>query len=136
MTDYDPVARTRTLARIVGPYLIVLAVTLFVRQDTLAILLPAFMGHAALVLVTGAFTLMAGLAIIAAHHHWTGASAITISLIGIVAAIKGATLMIVPTLGAEITAGVMRAPPLLLVVAVVVLLLGLWLSVVGWRARA
>jgi hypothetical protein len=44
--------------------------------------------------------------------------------------------MIVPTLGAEITAGVVRAPPLLLVVAVVVLLVGLWLSVVGWRARA
>jgi hypothetical protein len=113
-----------------------MAVTLFARQGALPTLLPAFMQDAPLVLASGAFTLMAGLAIVGEHHHWTGASAIVISLIGVVAALKGASLMIAPSLGAEMTAAVVRTPLLLLIVAGVALLVGLWLSVVGWLSKA
>ena len=60
MTAYDPAVRTRTVARIVGPYLVLMAVALFARQGELELLLPAFMQDAPLVLATGAFTLMAG----------------------------------------------------------------------------
>ena len=56
ISPYDPAIRTRTLARIVGPYLVIIAVALFARQGTLALLLPAFMQDAPLVLATGAFT--------------------------------------------------------------------------------
>lgn len=136
MPDYDPVLRTRTLARAVGPYLVVTAMMLFARRSALPMLLPAFMQDAPLVLAAGAFTLMAGLVIITTHHHWTGASAIVISLIGVLSALKGASLMIAPTLGAEMTAAVTRAPAVLMIVAAVVLLIGLWLSFVGWRSKA
>jgi len=43
MPDYDPVVSTRTLARIVGPYLVVMAATLLVRQETLPTLFLTFM---------------------------------------------------------------------------------------------
>jgi hypothetical protein len=136
MPDFDPVVRTRTLARIVGPYLVATAIMLFARQNTLPALLPAFMQDAPLVLATGAFTLMAGLTVFAIHHHWSRASAVTISLIGVAVALKGAWLMIAPDLGAGMTATVVRTPPVLLVVAVVEIVVGLWLSYVGWRSRA
>lgn len=136
MSEYDRVVRTRTLARVVGPYLIVVAVALFARRASLPMLLPAFMQDAPLLFAAGAFTLMAGLAIIAAHHHWTGASAIVISLIGVLAALKGAALMIDPTFGADLTAAVTRAPAVISVVAAIPLLIGLWLSFVGWWRRA
>jgi hypothetical protein len=132
MADYDPVARTRTLARIVGPYLIVLGVMLFELRGVLPTLLPAFMQDGPLVLASGAFTLIAGLAVICAHHHWTGPSAIVISLIGVAASIKGAALMIAPGFGSDLTAVVVRPPSVLIVSAVVALLVGLWLSFVGW----
>ncbi|HEY1926730.1 MAG TPA: hypothetical protein VGG92_04630 [Caulobacteraceae bacterium] len=132
MADYDPVARTRTLARIVGPYLVVMGVMLFELRGALPTLLPAFMQDGPLVLASGAFTLMAGLAIICAHHHWTGASAVVISLIGVGASLKGATLMIAPGLGSDLTAAVVRTPSILIVAATVALLVGLWLSFVGW----
>lgn len=135
MPAYDPAIRTRILARIVGPYLVIMAVTLFARLDTLVLLLPAFMQDGPLVLATGAFTLMAGLAIIAAHHHWTSAAAIVISLIGIVVALKGTILMIAPGFGAELTAVAVRTSPVLLIAAVVELLAGLWLTSVGWLSR-
>jgi hypothetical protein len=75
---YDTTVRTRTLARIVGPYLMV-AAAMLARQDTLPALISDFMKDAPLVLATGAFTLMAGLTLIAAHHHWTGPSVIVVS---------------------------------------------------------
>jgi hypothetical protein len=134
MPNPDAAARTRALARVVGPYLVVTAAALFARQDTIALVFPAFMQDGPLVLATGAFTLMAGLTIIALHHHWTGASAIAVSLVGVAAALKGAMLMVAPTLGAAATAAVVRAPAAMLVVAALMLILGAWLSFVGWRA--
>src|SRR4026209_1021733 len=106
MPAYDPDVRTATLARVTGPYLVIVAVALFARQDSLPQLLLAFMQDAPLVFATGAFTLMEGLAVIALHHHWSDAAAIVISVIGIVAALKGASLMIAPSLGSEMTEAV------------------------------
>jgi hypothetical protein len=135
MSAYDPAVRTRSMARIVGPYLVLTAAALLARQDTLPSLLSAFMQDTPLVLATGAFTLMAGLTMIAAHHHWSGAAAIVISLIGIAATLKGASLMIVPDLGTEMTAAVVHTPAVLLIAAGVELLVGVWLSLVGWFSR-
>jgi hypothetical protein len=136
MPAYDPAMRTRTLTRIVGPYFIVAGVMFLVRQATLPTLLPAFMQDAPLVLATGAFTLMAGLALVASHHHWTGPSATVISLVGVAATLKGAGLMIAPDLGADMTAAVVRTPTVLLVAAGMELLVGLWLSYGGWLSEA
>jgi hypothetical protein len=135
MTAEEKAHRTKILAGIIGPYLIVVAVTLLVRQDVWSSLLPAFMHDAPLVLATGSFTLIAGLTIVRVHHHWTSASAIAVSLIGIVAVLKGACLMVVPLFGAQITAWVIHAPLLLALVAIVMLVVGLWLSVSGWRPQ-
>ncbi len=135
MSVYDRVERTRSLARIFGPYLLIMAATLFVRQESLPDLFSAFMQDAPLVLAGGAFTLMAGLGVIAAHHHWNSAAAAAISLVGVAAAFKGAWLMIAPDLGAEMTAVFAEAPYALMITACVEGLIGLWLTIVGWRAR-
>jgi hypothetical protein len=106
---------------------------LLARQDRVGALLSAYMQDEPLVLATGAFALMAGLAMVAAHHHWTGPSAIVISLIGVIATLKGAWLMIAPSLGWEATERIVRTPNLLLIVAGVEFLVGCWLSFAGWR---
>src|SRR6185312_5545263 len=103
------------------------------RQQSFPQLLTAYMQDEVLVLATGAFTLMAGLAIVAAHHHWTSPSAIVISLIGVIATLKGAWLMIAPSFGSEMTELVVRSPSLLLMIAGIEVLIGCWLSFVGWR---
>jgi hypothetical protein len=135
ITDFDPVVRTRTVSRVVGPYLIAVAVMLFVRQRELPVLLTNYMQNEPLVLATGAFTVMAGLALMAAHHHWTGPGAVVISFVGVVATLKGAWLMIAPKLGSEITVSVVQAPSRLLVIAGVVFLIGFWLSYLGWLSK-
>ena len=128
----DPHVRTRTIARVGGPYFLVMALTLFARADSLALLFPAFMRDDPLVLVTGAFTVVAGLAIVAAHHHFNSPAAVAISLLGIAAALKGAILMVAPDMGSILTDAFVRAPIQAVIVAIVMLFLGVWLTFVGW----
>ena len=135
MPDFDPTVRTRTVSRVIGPYLIAVAAMLLTRQHQLPVLLTTYMQDDVLVLATGAFALMAGLVLVAAHHHWNGPSAIVISLIGIVATIKGAWLLIAPSLGSQMTAFAIHAPSFLLIVAGIEFVVGCWLSSVGWLSK-
>ena len=89
MIEPDLQQRTRTLARVFGPYFVVIGLMLATRQATLASLLPEFMQNGPLVLIAGAFTLLAGLALFGAHHHWSSPAAIAISLIGIGLVVSG-----------------------------------------------
>ena len=100
-------------------------------------LLPAFMQDAPLVLATGAFTLTAGLVIVALHHHWTSAIAIVVSLIGIAAAFKGALLHDRSRCWCRGDCwSVVWTPVFLSIMASAALLVGLWLSFAGWLSKA
>jgi hypothetical protein len=132
MAEYDPSLRTRMLARVAGPYLAIMGLTIALNAHLFALILPNFMQDRPLVLTSGAFVLILGLVVIALHHHWSSPPAIAISLIGWAAAVKGALLMLAPELGAALTVIVVRMPPVLLIIALVMIAFGAWLSLVGW----
>jgi hypothetical protein len=136
MAEYDPNLRTRTLARVVGPYMLILGATLLFQKALFVDLLPAFMDDRPLVLATGAFTLIVGLCMIAAHHHWSSAAAVVISLVGVAASLKGAWLMLAPQWGAEATEALVAAPYALEAAAAFEFVLGAWLTFVGWFAKS
>lgn len=135
MDDVDKTRRTTIMARVVGAYFVIMATALLVRHDALPSILSAFMGAPPLVFATAVFTVMAGLAIVAAHHHWNSLSAGLISFVGIAATVKGAWLMIAPDFGAAFTTSVLVTTPVLVGAAMLSLLIGLWLSVAGWSSR-
>jgi hypothetical protein len=132
MARYDADQRTRTLARLVGPYLLAMAAALYVRRETLPEFLSAFMQDDALVFIAGAFTLLAGLGLLVAHHHWSSISASLISFIGLAGALKGASLMIAPGFGSEVTDLVVRMPFVMQGAIGFELVVGLWLIFVGY----
>lgn len=133
MANHDPRERTRTVARILGPYLIVAAAALYMRQASLPDFFEAFMADEPLVFVTGAFTVLAGLGLLSAHHCWNSVSAVIISVIGILATAKGAALMIAPEFGAQATHIITQQPQALLIGIGIDAVLGLWLTFAGWR---
>jgi hypothetical protein len=135
MSEYDPAIRTRTLARIIGPYLLIVGVALLTRPQMLAAMLPDFMHQSGLVFFAGAFTVLAGLILLTAHHHWTSPAAIVITLMGAAALLKGAWLMLAPEWGAEVTNAFVSSPTAMLAAAAFELLVGAWLTFVGWVAR-
>lgn len=135
MNSVEKAQRTQTLARIVGPYFLIMATALLVRHATLPAILSGFMQDQALLLATAIFTLMVGLVMVAAHHHWNGVTAGLVSFVGLSATLKGAWLMIAPQLGADLTTRVLVTTPLLVGGAVVVLATGLWLTAKGWLSK-
>ena len=131
MSEHDAHARTATLAKIVGPYFIIGAALLTIRADTLPLLLPALFSDGPLVMISGAFTLILGLTMWALHHYWNSAAAIALSLVALICALEGACLMLAPELMARLSRAFV-AGPLIYLLAVISLLLGVWLTLVGW----
>ncbi len=126
---------TRFCARVVGPFLILLAITIFTRYETLPMLLPSLMQNAPLVLVTGFWTAMIGLVFFAAHHHFSSPAAIVLTILALMLIVRGALLMIFPEAIITIAAQVTRVPPIMLATTALALLAGLWLTYVGWLAK-
>lgn len=136
LTHTDSGARTRLMCRILGPFLLVVALTIFTRYETMPVLLPAFMRDAPLLFVTGVFTLLTGLAILAFHPHWNTWPAIAVSVIGIVIVLRGAALMIAPEVVIGMAEHVVRWPISMLVLTTIALACGGWLTFVGWFAKS
>lgn len=132
MSDSD---RTRYMARAVGPFLIVMALAIFARYETLPLLIPAFFQDGTLVFVTGAFTLMVGLAMLAAHHHWTGWDGSIITLLSIIVCVRGAVLLVAPQIAASLVSGFVLVPPVALIASAAILFLGAWFTYLGWLTK-
>jgi hypothetical protein len=135
VTEYDPEQRTRTAARVVGPYFVATAGAIFTRLDVLHLLLPAFVSNAPLVLGVGCFTAMAGLTLLALHHHFSSIPAIAITLLAIIMTLRGAAMMIVPDLATSYVGLILGAPLFPLLGAILLLIIGVWLTFVGWFAK-
>lgn len=135
LADQDRIARTRLLARIVGPFLLIAGAAVALRASTIPELFPIFFADPPLVLITGVFTLMVGLVMVAAHHHWNTLAAAAISVLAIMAVIRGATLMLAPDLAASLAEGLAHAPAVPLALAALTALIGAWLTFVGWLQK-
>src|SRR4051812_48001654 len=85
---------TRLFARVLGPYLVIAALTMALRADDMRYLLAEADG--VWPWLTGAFVLPMGLVVVVLHPDWRGAAATTVSLLGWLTAVKGAVLMAFP----------------------------------------
>jgi hypothetical protein len=127
--------RTRLFARVLGPYFVI-AMAIYVAQaPDLPTLLEALDANPMLPWVTGAFTLITGLVIVALHQVWTGAAAIIISVTGWLTTLKGIVIMAYPSFYSSLADSMNDAGAFIVTQGVVVGLLGLYLTYVGWVRR-
>ena len=126
---------TRGFARALGLFLILFGLTIAVRASVMWALLPAFFQDGALVFVTGAFGLAIGCAMVAAHHHFNSLAAIIIILFGWVTVIRSAILLVAPQFVSQVASMAMQIPGLPLIPVAVAVLIGVYLSFVGWFSK-
>lgn len=134
MTESEAAA-TRFCARVVGPLMLIIGAVVTARFDDIALILPGLLQDAPLLFVTGIFTLIIGLVLVAAHHHWSSATAILISLFGLLTILRGVILLTMPTLISAFATSVLRVAPAALLAGALAMAIGLWLSYAGWLAR-
>jgi hypothetical protein len=85
--------RTSMFARVVGPYLVIIAATAALRPIDMKALLSRFEANSLWAWVVGAFILLLGLVTIALHPYWQGAAASIVSVVGWLVALKGLMLV-------------------------------------------
>lgn len=129
-------ANTRIAARIVGPLLLIIGAVIIARFADMGLLIPAIVQDGPLVFVTGVFTLICGLTLFAFHHQWKGAAAFVISLLAVLTIVRGIILMFAPRLVANLATSFFYLMPGALIAGIIPLLLGAWLTFVGWFAKA
>jgi hypothetical protein len=128
-------ARTRMFARVLGPYLVIVAITAVARASQMRPLASEFGANPVWAFVTGAFILLSGLIVIALHQYWRGSAAIIVSVLGWMTVAKGVSLLAVPQTYISAVNSAVEPTIWLRAGFVVVALVGLYLTYVGW-ARA
>lgn len=126
-------ATTRRFARVIGPFLVVICAAAAARWQDLQTSVSELSANALWGWVAGAFTLLAGLIVVALHPYWREPAAVIVSVTGWLTTLKGLFLVAFPaTYTASIGDAVIGSRSWLVVVYVIFALLGLYLSCVGW----
>ncbi|MDQ2629094.1 MAG: hypothetical protein M3Y90_19100 [Actinomycetota bacterium] len=127
---------TRMFARVIGPFLAVLCLTAAVQGPQLWTRVSEAAGDPLWAWVAGAFTLLAGLVVIALHPYWRGVAAFSVSALGWLTAVKGVLLVAFPVTVLSLPADWMSAVSVWRVVYVAFAVLGGYLTYVGWAPAA
>ncbi|MCE5291376.1 MAG: hypothetical protein LLG14_19360 [Nocardiaceae bacterium] len=123
---------TRMFARVLGPFLVLVIAMALARFSDLRNLLSEVDANPLLMWIGGAFTLLSGVVVIALHPYWRGAAAITVSVLGWTTALKGLSLMAIPNASTSFATSAIDAAPVAVVSYVLVGLVGVYLTYVGW----
>ena len=124
--------RTRMFARVLGPYLVIVTITAVVRASQMRSLATEFGASPVWAFVTGAFILLSGLIVVALHQYWRSPAAIIVSVLGWMTTAKGLSLLAIPqtyisTVNSAVNPVTWWVPGF-----VVIALVGLYLTYVGW----
>lgn len=125
-------ARTRNFARVLGPYLVIVTAVAVARASDMQPLISEFNVNSGFPWVTGAFVLLSGLVVIALHQYWRDAAAVIVSVLGWLTALKGLFLLAFPGAYFSVADAWVDADVWWRAAFVVVGLIGLYLTYVGW----
>lgn len=132
--------RTRSFARVLGPFITVVTAIVAVRAGSIGSQLTSFSTDPMWPWVLGALLFAAGLFIVAFHQYWRSVAAVIISLFGWFLLLRGFVLLAAPQLivkGAE--AATTTASGALVVVRAgfgLLALSGVYLTYVGWLKKS
>ncbi|MGE4364792.1 MULTISPECIES: hypothetical protein [Mycolicibacterium] len=136
VTSTDRSRRTRSFARVLGPFIAVVPAIVAIRAGSIGSQLSSFSADPMWSWSLGALLFLCGVFIIAFHQYWRSVAAVIISLFGWFLLLRGLALLTVPQLiveGAEsatqtsdTAVDVVRVGFGLLAVC------GLYLAYVGW----
>jgi len=126
--------RTRAFARVIGPWLAIAPGIIVVRMPDMGMLAAGFFENPLFPWFAGALLLFCGLLIIAFHQYWSSGAAVMISLFGWFLALRGVVLMAAPQLIQRGASASMGATTLVRIFFGALVLIGLYLTYVGWIA--
>jgi hypothetical protein len=129
--------RTEAFARVIGPYVVIFTGVIAIRLPQTTDIIDSLFASSFNLWMLGALMIGGGLVIIGGHRHWRGPAAVVISLFGWFVGLRGLALIAVPSTMEGAVETTTLSPGLTTVARiffVLLALIGLWLSYVGWIA--
>jgi hypothetical protein len=121
------------IARLIGPLFAALGVGMIVNATFYAAAVGEGAHSPVLIAISGMATLLAGIAILNAHHAWTADWRVLVTLIGWLFIVAGLIRLILPTVAESVAPAVYSGPAAEIVAGAVVLVIGAVLSFGGYR---
>ena len=129
----QPMTTSKMIAGLIGPTLVAIATAMLTNFGTMPALAEQISRDPGLIFVSGIHLLVAGLAIVRAHNIWVGGWPVLVTVLGWLAILGGLVRMLFPIQLATIVAGVGQMAGLIGAGAVVLLVLGAFLSFKGYN---
>jgi hypothetical protein len=123
---------SKMIAGLIGPTLVAIGAAMLINFASFPALAEQISRDPALIFVSGVLLLVAGLAIVRAHNIWAGGWPVLVTVLGWVAVLGGLARMLFPIQLAAIVAVVGQSTGLIATGAVVLLVLGSFLSFKGY----
>lgn len=120
------------LAQLLGPYLAIIGVGIFLNPKNCQQVTHEFTQSAALIYFGGVLALFFGLLIILFHNNWAANWTVIITLLGWLGLIKGACLIIVPEKIKKFAERYQGSTRPLTIQALIVLAIGVFLMIKGY----
>ena len=127
--------RTRMFARVVGPFIAAVMIIAALRDSEMALLVSQFTASAVAPLVTGAFILLGGIAIVAFHQYWRSPAEVVVSVLGWLLVLRGVILLAFPAAVATMADRMMGWHATVIALYVVMAMIGLYLTFIGYRTH-
>jgi len=122
------------IARLTGPSLVVIGVGVLLNEANYAAMITEAAHSPTLIYLSGLLTLPLGLAILNVYRAWTADWRVVITILGWLLAIGGVIRIVLPQFTATLATTLYSTSAGLTVFAVVVLVLGGYLSFDGYRS--
>jgi hypothetical protein len=123
---------SKMIAGLIGPTLVAIAAAMLINFASFPALAEQISRDPALIFVSGVLLLVAGLAIVRAHNIWAGGWPVLVTVLGWVTVLGGLVRMLFPIQLAAIVAVVGQSSGVIATGAVVLLVLGAFLSFKGY----
>ncbi len=127
---------TLLATRIVGPALLIFGVALLAGRVNIPELVSTLVSEPTSRLFAAAISVIVGLVLAVLHNRWKTPTEITITLIGWVLVLRGASLLVAPVETLTSFQPVLEAPALPVVSGVLMLGIGGWFTFVGFLQKA
>jgi len=122
------------IARLAGPLFVVIGLGILFNASFYAGMVVEAVHSPTLVYLSGVASLLAGVAILNAYRAWTASWRVIVTVLGWLCVIGGIMRIVLPQIVTSLATTIYSGPAALIVAAVIVLILGAYLSYESYRA--
>jgi uncharacterized membrane protein len=122
------------IARLAGPLFVVIGLGILLNASFYTGMVVEAVHSPTLVYLSGVASLLAGVAILNAYRAWTASWRVIVTVLGWLCVIGGIMRIMLPQIITSLATAIYSGPAALIVAAVIVLILGAYLSYESYRA--